>query len=424
MFDVREPHVASLRLRPAIVGAVVCGALSAGGVAGAAAATPAAAPGFTVAKIADAPARATNCDDLALLEGHLFMTCQNATLSGGGGGSSTIGEYGENGALVRTWSLPDKADGIGADPLNHRVIVTLDEDHHSHLATITPSAPAAAQVTNYAYSPGAPDTAAAKGALHTGGGTDSVSVDRAGHVYITASHPQGHTGTAVFRVVLTPPAAGAASGTAALTPTWLDNATAANGNAGTGTVKLALGDVDSGAIVPATSPRYGGSFVIDDQTSQQLVFARDINAATGLTALKTPFGLDDIRWVTSDGGILFVVDKGAPAAAGRSALYKVTGPFVTGTALASNDGLGDQVVKVNLTTGALTPVVQHLITTKGLVYAGADGTEAPLALAGSGPAPAAASGSSDTLPIVLGAIAVALGAAGGLALARRRRRTG
>jgi hypothetical protein len=303
------------------------------------------------------------------------MTCQNATLSTGGGGNSTIAEYADDGSLINTWSIADKADGIGADPLNHRVIVTLNEDAKSHLATITPSASSGQQVTNYNYSPGAPGSSATTGALHTGGGTDSVSVDSSGHIYITASHAAGRTGTAVLRVVLTPPARPGGTGTAALSPTFLDNATAANGNTTSGTVKLSLGDVDSGAIVPYTSPLHAGSFVITDQTALLLVFVSNINAGTGLTALKTPFGLDDIRWTTADSGTLYIVDKGAPVTMGASALYKVTGPFVPGVALASNDGVPNQVVTVNLATGALTPFVSNLTLAKGLVYVDPSGAE-------------------------------------------------
>ncbi|MDQ6805122.1 MAG: hypothetical protein M3065_09160, partial [Actinomycetota bacterium] len=55
---------------------------------------PTVAPGFKIQKIAAAPKSATNCDDLAYLDGHLFMTCQSLTQSvGGGGGNSTIAEY-------------------------------------------------------------------------------------------------------------------------------------------------------------------------------------------------------------------------------------------------------------------------------------------------------------------------------------------
>jgi hypothetical protein len=369
---------------------------------------------------------ASNCDDLAFLEGHLFMGCQNKTLSVGGGGDSTLIEYTTSGAVVNTWIIKDKIDGMGADPLNHRVIVTLDEDAATHLATITPSAASGQQVTYYIYSPD-PRGASTPVALHTGGGTDHVSVDSSGHILITASHAGTATGTAVFKVVLTPPSSPTGTGTATLSHTFLDDATAANGNTGSGTAKLALGDVYSGAIVPQGSARFGGSYVITDQTALELVFAKDIFNGTGLTVLKTQFGLDDLLWTTSGGGTLYVVDKGPTSnlpAVSASALYKVTGPFAKNTVLASNDGVGDQVVTVNLTNGNLTPFVQHLQTTKGLVYLNADGTQTQLPLNGSSSAPASSasksSGSDNTLTIVLIIIGVVILGGLGYMLARRK----
>ena len=340
--------------------------------------------GFRISKLAAAPAGTMSCDDLAFLEGHFFLGCQNKTLGGGGGGNSTLAEYTAAGALVKTWSIKDKIYGMGADPLNHRVIVTENEDRNSRLFTVTPSAPAADQVVQYAYSPN-PSDASTPAALRTGGGTDQVSVDRAGHILITGSHARTRTGTAVFKVVLSPPGSPSGTGTATLSPTFRDNATATNGNTGTGTgtVTLDLGDVDSGAIVPKSSPRFGGSYVIADQTANELVFSNDIFDGTGLTVLKTGFSLDDIRWATSDSGALYVVDN-AETVRGGSAIYKVTGPFEKNTVLASNDTITDQVVTVNLATGALTPFVRHLAKATGLVYLDATGTQTELALNGAG----------------------------------------
>jgi hypothetical protein len=407
-----------------------------------AAPAPSVPSGFTITKIAaPSPSTASNCDDLAFLEGHLFMGCQNRTLSVGGGGSSTLIEYTQAGAVLNTWSVTDKIDGMAGDPLNHRLIITLNEDTRTHLTTLTPSAPAAQQLTPYTYTPD-PRGASTPTALHTGGGTDQVSVDSAGHVLITASHAGTKTGTAVFTVVLTPPSSPGGTGTATLSPTFLDNATAANGNTGSGTTALALGDVDSGAIVPQSSARFGGSYVITDQTALELVFANNIFNGSGVTVLKTQFGLDDILWTTSNAGTLYVVDKGPTAslpAVSAGALYKVTGPFTKDMVLASNDGIGDQVVTVNLNNGNLTPFVQHLNTTKGLVYVDASGSQTPLTLNGSSATPVSSStpaspaattpsstttkssgGSSNTgLIVAIIVVALALLAGGGYWLMRR-----
>jgi hypothetical protein len=100
------------------------------------------------------------------------------------------------------------------------------------MATVTPSAPAGRQVTYYNYSPN-PDAATTPTALRTGGGTNHASVDAAGHVLVTASNAQRTTATAVFKVALTPPRSRRGTGTAALRPTFLDNAIATKGNKGT-----------------------------------------------------------------------------------------------------------------------------------------------------------------------------------------------
>lgn len=393
----------------------------------AASAAPTVSAGFTLTKLASSPPGVGNCDDLAFLDGHLFVGCQNKTLSNGGGGDSTLTEFTPSGSVVNTWFIKDKIDGLAADPLTHLVVASLDEDANTHLVTVNP---ATKQVAHYAYSPD-PRGATTPVALKTGGGTDQVSVDSVGHILITASHAGTSTGTAVFDVTLRPPSRPSGTGTATLAPTFLDDATAANGNTGSGTVKLHLGDVDSGAIVPQDSPRFGGSYVITDQTALQLVFASDIFTGAGLTALKVPFGLDDILWTTQPGGTLYLVDKGNPNVAlpkvPTSTLYRVTGPFAKNTVLASNDGVPDQVVTVNLTNGKLTPFIRGLETAKGLAYLTPSGAQTALALNGapsrtSGTAPKKSSSSGLSTGAIIGIVAGALVllAAVGFALMRRQ----
>ena len=397
-------------------------ALALGAQVATANAAPSAPSGFKVTKVADPPKGAANCDDLAFLAGDLFMGCQNKTLSNGGGGNSTLVEYSLSGKSLNTWSIKDKIDGLQGDPLKHLLIASLNEDAATHLVTITPSAPAGKQVTYYKYSPD-PRGASTPTALRTGGGTDQVIVDSTGNILTNGSHAGTSTGTAVFRVILKAPSSPTGTGTAALSPTYLDNATAANGNTGKGTVKLALGDVDSGAIVPKSSPRFGGSYVITDQTALELVFANNIFTGKGLTVLKTPFGLDDLLWTSAPRGTLYVVDIGPAQVLPKvsiSALYKVTGPFATNTVIAANDGVGSELVTVNLNNGKLTPFVTGLQRTKGLVYLNPDNTQTQLPLNGSSGVKAASTtattvetGSSDTALLIASLLVAGLAIVGG-----------
>ena len=71
----------------------------------------------------------------------LRSTVRRVAIGAGLARNSTLVEYSPAGAVLNTWSIKDKIDGMAADPLKHYVILTLDEDANTHLATVTPSAP-------------------------------------------------------------------------------------------------------------------------------------------------------------------------------------------------------------------------------------------------------------------------------------------
>jgi hypothetical protein len=355
---------------------------------GTAAAAPVAPNGFTLSTFATAPATTPvtkGPDDITLLDGHVFVTWQNGVPKTGGTAAgptnSTVIEYSPQGTVLNSFSVVGRADGIGADPANKRVIVTVNEDGNSSLYTITPGAAPGSQVVHYSYSP-QPDAAGGTGPLATGGGTDAVQVvgDK---IYLSASNPGDQTKTAVFKVTLDP-----ATSTASLSPTFLDDATATNALTGS-QVTLGLTDPDSNALVPGSAPRFPGQFVLDSQADQQLVFVRAIGAsdpfgASNLTQLplshagttdgSVPAGVDDVRWTERSGGTLYVVDNGA------NTVYALSGPFAAGAAYAALDTVGapdssgnapantTEVDSLDTQTGALTPFVSGLTTAKGLLY--------------------------------------------------------
>jgi hypothetical protein len=384
------------RLRQSSVVAAlgVVGAASVGAIASTGATKPA--TGYKVTKLAAMPAGVTNCNGMASLAdgdytqtrvpvGDLFVGCSNGVLSNGRGGppnrkadTSTMLEYTTAGKYVKRWSVANQIAGMAGEPLHRRILMPLDSAANSELVFVDPNIVGSFAEIQYAYSPN-PQSASAAKSLYTGGGTQSVVVDSKDDIFVTASHPTRREAAASFKVVLTPPnGPPPAKGTAALSPTFSDDATAANGNTGKGRVKLALRQIDANAIVPTSSRRYGGDYVVDDQATRQLVFSSNVTAGKGLTVLTTALGLNDVRWATSKGGTFYLIRRGTQTPLAKSSLYKVTGPFVKGAAYATtSDG---ELVRVNLSTGKLTPIVRGLGTSVGLVYVNPDGTVTQLPL--------------------------------------------
>jgi hypothetical protein len=347
--------------------------LIAGGAAATASGAPAPPAGFTVTTFASGPATVpatAGPDDVASLGNHVFVGWQNGVGTKGepnsttGQTTGTLIEYDHSGKPLQSWSLDGKIDGLGGDPSHRQLVATVNEDGSSSLYTIDPAAPLGHQLRHYSYQP-APDSGSS-GGVFTGGGTDAV-VFSGGRLYLSASNPGSESATALFGVTLDP-----ASGVAALSPTFADNAFAQDAVSGL-TVQLGLTDPDSNATVPSTSPRFAGQLAVDGQADQQLVFmARPTSIEPKLTRLALshagqPSGVDDVRWSTGSTGTLIVVDNGT------GTVYAVTGPFTAGEAFASLDTVGaavnnTEVDTIDLSTGALTPFMTGLKKAKGLLW--------------------------------------------------------
>lgn len=399
-------------LRPGLLaGTAALAALLPVSLASATSAAPTVPNGFAISLFASAPTGDSSPDDISRLGDELFVGYQNGVGPNGepsasGVTASTIVEYNPDGSVANQWSVTGKVDGLGSDPENHRVIATVNEDSNSSLVTITPSAPASDQLVRYLYSP-SPSPASGSGPTLTGGGTDAVTVTPHGTILIAASNPQslganpqtivGGSLTATFKAVLTPPAAGATTGVAALSPTLLDDSQATLAPADTSSVALALSDPDSNAYVPDSSPLYARQFLQVSQGDHQLIFASDIGSddaaynASDLTVLNlqeqvgastVSAGVDDVRWVDGHGGTFYVVDdSGGPG--GTGAVYAITGAFSPGEVLAavSETGApntsavvadGQTVDTLNLATGVLTPFATGFVKASGEVWVPGD----------------------------------------------------
>jgi hypothetical protein len=348
---------------------VAMGLAALGSVTAAAAGDNNRASGYTAQVFASGGSTLSAPDDITSMGGSIFVSWQNGVGPKGepaanGNTKSTVAEYSRSGRLLHSWQLTGRCDGMTADPAHDRIIATVNEDGDTSLYTIRPDAPAASQLVHYAYSPNPPVQ---------GGGTDAPHIYR-GQILISASNPSDTSQPAVYRAVLS-------GTTATLTPVFLDNVSATVANTNSPQygqhVTLALSDPDSNAVVPASSPRFGGDFMLDSQGDLQQVYVRNTGGANQrFFVLNLSQSVDDTAWVTASRGTLYATD-------GKSNVYAVRGHFKVGTAFSAvtpgnannappNPG-PNYLATLNLNTGALTPVSGITFTAKGLAFVAGQG---------------------------------------------------
>ncbi len=301
-------------------------------------------------------------DDITRLGDSIYVSFQNGVgplgeAAPSGATASTIQEYSLTGAPGRSWSVTGKVDGLTADPEHHRLLLTANEDGNSSFLTLDPRSSTAKR---YTYA----------GLTH-GGGTDAISVDGES-IIVSASNPSVPTGPAAYRVTLT-------GTTAALTPVLADNAVATSANAATAgqRVQLALTDPDSNAIVPRSSSRFGGSFMLDSQGDQQLIFLRagddshrknTAQPQPQAQVLSLSHPVDDTAFATASRRTLWVTDPT------HNTVDEISGPFASGEAVSTvtPDSGPTSLARLNLNDGTLAPIPGlETVTPKGLLFTGA-----------------------------------------------------
>jgi hypothetical protein len=307
-------------------------------------------------------------DDIVALGGHLYVGFQNnlgpqGEAAGSGNLDSTLVELTPTGSVVKQWDVKGKIDGMGADPATGRLFASVNEDSNSSLYVVS-----GGTVTHYTYT---------QSPLPHKGGTDAISVLN-GKILISASAP-GTSGTApkdaaaVYVVTLN-----AAAKTAAVAPLFAINATATavdGANAGK-TVTLALTDPDSNMVMPSSSPKFAGDFMLNSQGDLQLIFSGP--SGQGLQVLKLSQPVDDSAVATSASGTLYTTDSSADS------VDAITGPFKPGTVYTAISPCNannapttcpnppawpvNSLGTINLTTGAVTTTYHGPITPKGMVF--------------------------------------------------------
>lgn len=305
----------------------------------------------------------TGPDDIALIGPHIFVAFQNGVGSQGetsttGFTHSTLVEMDVHGSVEHLVNIPGKIDGLGSDTANNRVIVTVNEDGNSRLATVDLNG----HVVNYTYSPAV---------LPHHGGTDAVSVFN-GKIYLSAScggcqnassagtAPPAHS-PAVYEATLS-------GTTATLTSTAINvdsPAAATNPGSSAPATNLKITDADSNTVVPADSPRFANDFMLDSQGDKVAIFASNMSPGSPLKTLNLKTSIDDTTFATQAQGVLIVTDSTADT------VEVVTGPFKPGEAFSAATPCNDNaapatcpapgfpanyLATLNLTDGSLTPL--------------------------------------------------------------------
>ncbi|HEX4864217.1 MAG TPA: hypothetical protein VFV02_09105 [Acidimicrobiales bacterium] len=343
---------------------IIAAATAAIGLPAALSASPAAAAGELSSRVfTSGTATMTQPDDITWLDGAVYVVWQNGIGPSGqpsstGVTDSTIVAYSTSGRRVARWRVAGHADGLAADSARDRLIVTVNEDGNSSLYTISPEAPPADQVEHYQFN---------LSPLPHGGGTDAVSVYH-GTILISASAPTVTGGPAVYRARLE------AGGMAVLEPVFFDDSQARVANVDTSSsgrwVDLALTDPDSNVVVPKSSPRFGGDFMLNSQGDEEQIYVGgDAGRSPRLSVLDLSQAVDDTAWVTDTDGTLLVTDSV------DNEVFAIRGEFDPGTAYvavtprdANNPiNLPNYLGRLNLHTGEVSPA-DTTIQAKGLLF--------------------------------------------------------
>jgi hypothetical protein len=157
------------------------------------------------------------------------------------------------------------------------------------------------------------------------------------------------------------------TGIAQVRPLYYDEAPAkaVNGPDAGKLVRLALTDPDSNEVVPWSSPRFAGDFMLTSQGDKEQIFYHRAGGWASLDVLSLSNSVDDTAWATDRRGALYTTDQTTDT------VDEVYGAFTIGTAYSAvtpcdaNNAPAvcpapgfppNYLATDNLKTGALTPV--------------------------------------------------------------------
>jgi len=291
---------------------------------------------------ATGPAGTSGLDSLTAGGGSLWAQYGNAAKSDGTGGSSTIVQYDLSGAVQNTYTVAGSADGLKIDPATGAVFVLQNQDGNSTLTLIDPGTGTATDPLSYAVP------------SDTRGYDDAAFTN--GRVFLSYTNPTG-AGDAVVQQLDN---GNQPFGTLTTSNILLDGARGTDISTGLTNQPIPMSDPDSLKSNP------DNSLVLSSGSDNTFTLISNPGAANQserfVTLKDLPAGssLDDVVLPNSTSGTFYVSNQGD----NRIEAIKVSG-LNTSDAYAS---VGTEIVRVDLQTGATTPIVTGLTKSHGLLF--------------------------------------------------------
>lgn len=292
---------------------------------------------------------ATGPDSITVGGGSVWISYTNGADSTGLSGSSTVVQYGLDGKVRKTYTIAGSVDGLKIEPQTGLVWALQNQDGNSTLTLIdpktggTPNSPLHYQVTSATQ------------------GYDDV-VFRGGQVFLSYTNPAAPTDPTIQRLENR-------QSPLIVTPILTMGATGTNLATGQPNQPTTQNDPDSLKLTP------GGALMLSSGDDGQLIFV--LNPGTHdqkvaflslLTSANAHVsGLDDAIFPAAESGTLYLTDTG------NNRVLKIEIADIAEGTLYASVGSLNQLVKVNIHTGVVTPVDSNLSAPHGLAFVPSSG---------------------------------------------------
>ena len=314
--------------------------------------TPVPSPGFTITTFAGPLVGSTAPNSIAVVGDSVWVAYGNGgNPDGSNGAKSQIVEYSSAGKVKRNLTVTGHNDGLRLDPTTRQLWALQNEDANPNLVLIDPTT---GITVPYTFADKPPH----------GGGYDDIVFTK-GAVFLSASNPtldaKGNSiGPSIVQATLV-----AASHTVKVTPAGSGTPFAVNIPFGT-LSQLNLTDPDSMILTPS------GEVLLDDQGDGQLVFVGA--SPPRVLPLLGSVQVDDTVFATSRHEVLLVADRDANTIyAVTTPVWPLGGAFSAAAAVPATKttpAFPAYVGELDLTSGAVVPVITNLVSPHGMAFIG------------------------------------------------------